>query len=155
MFVAVLMKLGYFLLDSNVILYALVCILYQCVCALVAKSSIFCFLKLLLFGILMCILCHCIFQWRKGLKLSGETTVEKITLDGVRGLRVTLSATVHDVLYYMSPIYCQDIINSVLVISIFPLSSFIFHFPMNKLFHYPSRKLISIQVPILEGHLSQ
>lgn len=52
-------------------------------------------------------------QWRKGLKLSSETTVEKITLDGVRGLRVMLSATVHDVLYYMSPIYCQDIINSV------------------------------------------
>jgi hypothetical protein len=49
------------------------------------------------------------------LKLSGETAVEKITLDGVRGLRVTLSATVHDVLYYMSPIYCQDIINSVLL----------------------------------------
>jgi len=47
------------------------------------------------------------------LKLSGETAVEKITLDGVRGLRVTLSATVHDVLYYMSPIYCQDIIDSV------------------------------------------
>lgn len=52
-------------------------------------------------------------QWRRGLKLSGETAVEKITLDGVRGLRVMLSATVHDVLYYMSPIYCQDIINSV------------------------------------------
>ncbi|KAH9725517.1 phospholipase SGR2 [Citrus sinensis] len=52
-------------------------------------------------------------QWRKGLKLSSETAVEKITLDGVRGLRVMLSATVHDVLYYMSPIYCQDIINSV------------------------------------------
>ncbi|XP_057975003.1 phospholipase SGR2 isoform X2 [Malania oleifera] len=52
-------------------------------------------------------------QWRRGLKLSGETTVEKITLDGVRGLRVMLSATVHDVLYYMSPIHCQDIINSV------------------------------------------
>ncbi|KAJ4843910.1 hypothetical protein Tsubulata_034436 [Turnera subulata] len=52
-------------------------------------------------------------QWRKGLRLSGESAVEKITLDGVRGLRVTLSATVHDVLYYMSPIYCQDIINSV------------------------------------------
>ncbi|XP_062107910.1 phospholipase SGR2 isoform X2 [Humulus lupulus] len=52
-------------------------------------------------------------QWRKGLKLSGETTVEKCTLDGVRGLRVMLSATAHDVLYYMSPIYCQDIINSV------------------------------------------
>ncbi|KMZ59604.1 Membrane-associated phosphatidylinositol transfer protein 1 [Zostera marina] len=52
-------------------------------------------------------------QWRKGLKLSGESAVENITLDGVRGLRVTLSATVHDVLYYMSPIYCQDIINSV------------------------------------------
>ncbi|CAK7328847.1 unnamed protein product [Dovyalis caffra] len=52
-------------------------------------------------------------QWRKGLKLSGEAAVEKITLDGVRGLRVMLSATVHDVLYYMSPIYCQDIIDSV------------------------------------------
>ncbi|KAK4792653.1 hypothetical protein SAY86_023088 [Trapa natans] len=52
-------------------------------------------------------------QWRRGLKLSGETAVEKITLDGVRGLRVMLSATVHDVLYYMSPIYCQDIIDSV------------------------------------------
>lgn len=52
-------------------------------------------------------------QWRKGLKLSGEAAVEKITLQGVRGLRTTLSATVHDVLYYMSPIYCQDIINSV------------------------------------------
>lgn len=50
------------------------------------------------------------------MKLSGETAVEKITLDGVRGLRVTLSATVHDVLYYMSPIYCQDIIDSVSVL---------------------------------------
>uniref|UniRef100_A0A2P2MMW7 Uncharacterized protein n=1 Tax=Rhizophora mucronata TaxID=61149 RepID=A0A2P2MMW7_RHIMU len=53
-------------------------------------------------------------QWRKGLKLSGETAVEKITLDGVRALRVMLSATAHDVLYYMSPIYCQNIIDSVL-----------------------------------------
>lgn len=52
-------------------------------------------------------------QWRKGLKLSGESAVEKITLDGVRGLRVTLGATVHDVLYYMSPVYCQYIIDSV------------------------------------------
>ncbi|KAM7524488.1 hypothetical protein LguiA_014390 [Lonicera macranthoides] len=52
-------------------------------------------------------------EWRRDLKLSGETAVEKITLDGVRGLRVMLSATVHDVLYYMSPIYCQDIIDSV------------------------------------------
>ncbi|KAJ4964881.1 hypothetical protein NE237_016730 [Protea cynaroides] len=52
-------------------------------------------------------------QWRRGLTLSGESAVEKITLDGVRGLRTMLSATVHDVLYYMSPIYCQDIINSV------------------------------------------
>ncbi|KAJ7950329.1 Phospholipase SGR2 [Quillaja saponaria] len=52
-------------------------------------------------------------QWRKGLKLSSETAVDKITLDGVRGLRVMLSATVHDVLYYMSPIYCQEIIDSV------------------------------------------
>ncbi|KAL2454456.1 Phospholipase SGR2 [Abeliophyllum distichum] len=52
-------------------------------------------------------------QWRKGLTFSGEVAVEKITLDGVRGLRTALSATVHDVLYYMSPIYCQDIIDSV------------------------------------------
>ncbi|XP_073129057.1 phospholipase SGR2-like isoform X2 [Henckelia pumila] len=52
-------------------------------------------------------------QWRKGLALSGETSVEKITLDGVRGLRTMLGATVHDVLYYMSPIYCQHIIDSV------------------------------------------
>ncbi|KAL6499935.1 hypothetical protein OROGR_027845 [Orobanche gracilis] len=51
-------------------------------------------------------------QWRKGLRLSGEAAVDKITLDGVRGLRTMLSATVHDVLYYMSPIYCQDIIDS-------------------------------------------
>lgn len=47
------------------------------------------------------------------MKLGGEAAVDNITLDGVRGLRVTLSATVHDVLYYMSPIYCQDIIDSV------------------------------------------
>lgn len=52
-------------------------------------------------------------QWRKELKLSGESAVERCTLPGVRGLRVTLSATVHDVLYYMSPIFCQDIIDSV------------------------------------------
>ncbi|KAK9162095.1 hypothetical protein Syun_002997 [Stephania yunnanensis] len=52
-------------------------------------------------------------QWRRGLKLGGESVVEKITLDGVKGLRVMLSATAHDVLYYMSPIYCQEIINSV------------------------------------------
>nr|GEW46364.1 phospholipase SGR2 [Tanacetum cinerariifolium] len=52
-------------------------------------------------------------QWRKNLKLSGESAVERCTLPGVRALRVTLSATVHDVLYYMSPIYCQDIIDSV------------------------------------------
>ncbi|XP_064960299.1 phospholipase SGR2 isoform X1 [Musa acuminata AAA Group] len=52
-------------------------------------------------------------QWRRGLELSSETIIEKITLDGVRGLRATLSATVHDVLYYMSPIYCQNIIDSV------------------------------------------
>ncbi|CAH9071079.1 unnamed protein product [Cuscuta europaea] len=52
-------------------------------------------------------------QWRKGLKLSSESAVEKCTLDGVRGFRTMLSATVHDVLYYMSPIYCQAIIDSV------------------------------------------
>ncbi|KAG7593575.1 DDHD domain [Arabidopsis thaliana x Arabidopsis arenosa] len=52
-------------------------------------------------------------QWRKGLKLSGEAAVDKCTLDGVRRFREMLSATVHDVLYYMSPIYCQAIIDSV------------------------------------------
>ncbi|XP_074340149.1 phospholipase SGR2 isoform X2 [Apium graveolens] len=52
-------------------------------------------------------------QWRRNLKLSGESAVEKITLDGLRGLRVMLSATAHDILYYMSPIYCQAIIDSV------------------------------------------
>lgn len=65
------------------------------------------------------------FQWRKGLKLSGEAAVEKCTLDGVKGLRVMLSATVHDVLYYMSPIYCQDIINAVVHL-VFKLSVSIF-----------------------------
>lgn len=57
------------------------------------------------------------------MKLSGESAVEKITLDGVRGLRVTLSATVHDVLYYMSPIYCQDIIDSVCLLIFFECMS--------------------------------
>ncbi|KAL5704134.1 Phospholipase sgr2 [Ranunculus cassubicifolius] len=52
-------------------------------------------------------------QWRKGLKLGGESAVDDITLKGVRGLRVMLGATAHDILYYMSPIYCQEIINSV------------------------------------------
>ena len=63
------------------------------------------------------------------MKLSGESAVEKITLDGVWGSRVTLSATVPDVLYYMSPIYRQDIINSVhslSSISHFPFSCFLF-----------------------------
>lgn len=68
--------------------------------------------------------CTFFFQWRKGLKLSGEAAVEKITLDGVKGLRVMLGATAHDVLYYMSPIYCQDIINSV-VHNLFRLLTFI------------------------------
>ncbi|BBN19897.1 phospholipase DDHD1 [Marchantia polymorpha subsp. ruderalis] len=52
-------------------------------------------------------------QWRRGLKLGGESAVEDCTLEGVRALRTMLSATVHDVLYYMSPVYCQDIIDSV------------------------------------------
>eukprot|EP00252_Welwitschia_mirabilis_P007394 TRINITY_DN18701_c0_g1_i1.p1 TRINITY_DN18701_c0_g1~~TRINITY_DN18701_c0_g1_i1.p1 ORF type:complete len:732 (-),score=164.64 TRINITY_DN18701_c0_g1_i1:319-2220(-) len=52
-------------------------------------------------------------QWRRSLKLQGEAMVEKITLEGVRNLRTMLSATAHDVLYYMSPIYCQQIIDSV------------------------------------------
>ncbi|PIA60315.1 hypothetical protein AQUCO_00300073v1 [Aquilegia coerulea] len=52
-------------------------------------------------------------QWRRGLKLGGESAVDNITLNGVRGLRVMLSATALDILYYMSPIYCQEIINSV------------------------------------------
>lgn len=51
-------------------------------------------------------------QWRRGLKLGGEEAVETCTLEGVRALRTMLSATVHDVLYYMSPVYCQDIIDT-------------------------------------------
>lgn len=39
--------------------------------------------------------------------------MEQVTLDGVRALRTMITATVHDVLYYMSPVYCQDIIDSV------------------------------------------
>lgn len=67
------------------------------------------------------------------MKLSSESAVEKITLDGVRGLRVTLSATVHDVLYYMSPIHCQDIIDSVFFSSLICSSLFyiLFIFLMN------------------------
>ncbi|KAJ7558815.1 hypothetical protein O6H91_04G057000 [Diphasiastrum complanatum] len=52
-------------------------------------------------------------QWRRHLKLGGESAVENCTLEGVRALRQMISATVHDVLYYMSPVYCQDIIDSV------------------------------------------
>lgn len=39
--------------------------------------------------------------------------MEQVTIDGVRALRTMITATVHDVLYYMSPVYCQDIIDSV------------------------------------------
>jgi hypothetical protein len=52
-------------------------------------------------------------QWRRELKLGGEVAMERITLEGVRALRTMITATVHDVLYYMSPAYCQDIIDSV------------------------------------------
>lgn len=47
------------------------------------------------------------------MKLGGEVAMEQVTLDGVRALRTMITATVHDVLYYMSPVYCQDIIDSV------------------------------------------
>lgn len=79
----------------------------QCLYSMIAYLSLSYLCHFLLFAPVFA------FQWRKGLKLSGETAVEKCTLDGVKGLRVMLSATAHDVLYYMSPIYCQDIINSV------------------------------------------
>lgn len=48
------------------------------------------------------------------MKLGGEVAMEHVTLDGVRALRTMITKTVHDVLYYMSPVYCQDIIDSVL-----------------------------------------
>lgn len=48
------------------------------------------------------------------MKLGGEVAMENITLEGVRALRAMITATVHDVLYYMSPVYCQDIIDSVI-----------------------------------------
>lgn len=51
-------------------------------------------------------------QWRRGLRLGGEAVVEDITLDGIRALREGVSATVHDVLFYTSPIFRQDIILS-------------------------------------------
>ena len=52
-------------------------------------------------------------QWRRELRLAGEAAVEDITPEGVPALRKNVSATVHDVLFYMSPAYCQDIIDSV------------------------------------------
>ncbi|CAI7795361.1 unnamed protein product, partial [Closterium sp. NIES-53] len=58
---------------------------------------------------------RCLFipcQWRRGMALASEAVVEGITLEGVRALRDAVSATVHDVLYYMSPAYCQTIIHS-------------------------------------------
>jgi len=48
--------------------------------------------------------------------------MEQVTLDGVRALRTMITATVHDVLYYMSPVYCQDIIDSVLFCTLHPPS---------------------------------
>jgi hypothetical protein len=62
-------------------------------------------------------------QWRRELKLGGESVVEDCTLEGVRALRTMLSATVHDVLYYMSPVYCQDIIDSVSAYFLYSLYS--------------------------------
>lgn len=52
------------------------------------------------------------------MKLGGEVAMENITLEGVRALRAMITATVHDVLYYMSPVYCQDIIDSVIFYTI-------------------------------------
>lgn len=39
--------------------------------------------------------------------------IDDITMEGIRGIRQIVNATVLDVLYYMSPVYCQDIVNSV------------------------------------------
>jgi hypothetical protein len=52
-------------------------------------------------------------QWRKILQLGGEMIIDDITMEGIRGIRQIVNATVLDVLYYMSPVYCQDIVNSV------------------------------------------
>ena len=48
----------------------------------------------------------------EGLITHVEVAVENITLEGERTLCTMLSSTVHDVLYHMSPINCQDIIDS-------------------------------------------
>ncbi|MCL7042162.1 hypothetical protein MKW94_019913, partial [Papaver nudicaule] len=48
-------------------------------------------------------------QWRKGLKLDGESTVLKVTLEGVRGLRFMLSATAHDVSNQLNRLYLKFI----------------------------------------------
>jgi len=98
---------------------------FSLLCLLYAIYAHFIFLFFVQFFLLYSNILIFAFQWRKGLKLSGETAVEKCTLDGVKGLRVMLSATVHDVLYYMSPIYCQDIINAVVHL-VFKLSVSIF-----------------------------
>ncbi|GAQ85140.1 unknown protein [Klebsormidium nitens] len=52
-------------------------------------------------------------SWRKILQLGGENIIDDITMEGIRGIRQIVNATVLDVLYYMSPVYCQDIVNSV------------------------------------------
>lgn len=113
-------QLIFYLLDLFLffIPFSLLCLLY----AIYAHFIFLFFVQLLLLYSNLLIFA---FQWRKGLKLSGEAAVEKCTLDGVKGLRVMLSATVHDVLYYMSPIYCQDIINAVVHL-VFKLSVSIF-----------------------------
>ena len=47
------------------------------------------------------------------MQLASEGAMSDITLEGIKALRDTISATVHDVLYYMSPAYCQQIVHSV------------------------------------------
>eukprot|EP00899_Mesostigma_viride_P012810 jgi/Mesvir1/2152/Mv16669-RA.2 len=52
-------------------------------------------------------------QWRKTMTLDADVLLEDITPDELKVVRQLVNATVMDVLYYMSPRHCQDIINSV------------------------------------------
>lgn len=50
-------------------------------------------------------------EWRSSLKLDGDT-VESLTPQRMRGIRVMLNASAMDILYYTSPLYRSEIIHS-------------------------------------------
>eukprot|EP00898_Chlorokybus_atmophyticus_P005929 jgi/Chlat1/6337/Chrsp44S05893 len=48
--------------------------------------------------------------WRKTLAIAADDLADEITMDSLRSVRDMLNATALDVLYYMSPPHCQNII---------------------------------------------